>query len=87
MLLGRCWFDRVRTERVRECLANYHREWSDRLGVFREQPAHDWSSHGADAIHTLAMGLRETTKPRNDMIEPGRRLTPMLGGNVSRMAS
>ncbi len=64
MLLPRCWFDRVRTERARECLANYHREWNDKMSVFREQPAHDWASHCADAMRTLAMGLRETAKPR-----------------------
>ena len=64
MLLGRCWFDRARTEQARECLANYHRDWNHRMGVFRETPVHDWSSHCHDAMITLAMGLRETVKPR-----------------------
>jgi len=62
-LLGRCWFDRERTDRARECLANYHCDWNDRMGVFRETPVHDWSSDCADAMRTLAMGLRETAKP------------------------
>lgn len=74
MLLGRCWFDRGRTERMRECLANYHREWKDKMGVFRETPVHDWSSDCADAMRTLAMGLRETEKPRYpDYVSSGRR--------------
>ena len=72
MLLGRCWFDRVRTERSRECLANYHRDWNDRMGVFRETPVHDWSSHCADAMRTLAMGLRETAKPHYPEYVPKR---------------
>jgi hypothetical protein len=61
MLLPRCWFDRVRTERMRECLVHYHRDYNDRMGVFKDAPVHDWASHCADAVRTLAMGLREAT--------------------------
>jgi hypothetical protein len=71
MLLGRTWMDRAKTARLRECLANYHREFNDRLGVFRSEPVHDWSSHGADSLRTLAMGLKETAPPRP-------KLTPAL---------
>jgi hypothetical protein len=59
MLLPRCWMDRVRTERLRECMVYYHRDFNDRLGVFKDAPIHDWSSHCADAMRTLAMGLKE----------------------------
>lgn len=59
MLLPRCWFDLSRTDRLRDCLAHYHRDFNDRMGVFKEHPVHDWSSHAADAIRCLAMGLRE----------------------------
>jgi phage terminase large subunit len=60
MLLPRCWFDRERTERLRECLAHYHREFNDKMGVFKPEPKHDWSSHASDAVRTLAMGLKES---------------------------
>jgi hypothetical protein len=59
MLLPRCWMDRVRTERLRECMVYYHRDFNDRLGVFKDAPIHDWSSHCCDAVRTLAMGLKE----------------------------
>jgi hypothetical protein len=72
MLLGRTWFDRDRTGRGRECLAHYRRDFNDRMGIFRESPVHDWSSHGADAFRTLAMGLREATTPRTVSIVPTR---------------
>jgi hypothetical protein len=62
MLLGRCWFDRQRTERARECLAHYHRDFNDKMGVFRDAPVHDWSSHGADALRTLAMGIQDAAR-------------------------
>jgi phage terminase large subunit len=66
MLLPRCWFDAKRTERLRECLAHYHRDFNDRMGVFKDAPVHDWSSHAADAARTLAMGLREQQPGRLD---------------------
>jgi hypothetical protein len=62
MMLGRCWFDKQRTERARECLAHYHRDFNDRMGVFRDAPVHDWSSHCADAMRTLAMGLQDAAR-------------------------
>jgi len=59
MLLGRCWFDRERTGRGRECLVHYRRDFNDKMGIYKDAPVHDWSSHAADAMRTLAMGLRE----------------------------
>lgn len=60
MLLGRCWFDKLKTARLRECMAHYHRDFNHKMAVFKDAPIHDWSSHAADAARTLAMGLRET---------------------------
>jgi hypothetical protein len=62
MLLSRCWFDRARTERARECLAHYHRDFNDKMGVFRDAPIHDWSSHCADSLRTLAMGIQDAVR-------------------------
>ena len=70
MLLPRCWFDAKRTERLRECLVHYHRDFNDRMGVFKDAPVHDWSSHAADAVRTLAMGLKEQQpQPLDGIIE------------------
>lgn len=41
----------------RVCL--YRREYIEINGVYREKPIHDWSSHAADALGTLAMGRRK----------------------------
>lgn len=64
LMLGRCWLDEKRTTRLRECMTHYHRDYNDRLGVFKDTPVHDWSSHCADAMRTLAMGLREARPER-----------------------
>jgi len=48
---------RVRTagvSRLIDCLDNYRKEWDPRMGVYRDQPRHDWASHGAKAFETLA---------------------------------
>ena len=54
-LLARCWFDEKNTEAGRDALAHYRRAYNDRLGEFKPEPVHDWSSHGADAFRGLAV--------------------------------
>lgn len=53
-LLARCWFDRSRTEKGRNALASYHKEYDEDRKEFKQKPEHDWSSHGADAFRTGA---------------------------------
>lgn len=78
MLLARCWFDRERTARGRECLAHYRRDFNDRMGVFKDAPVHNWASHGADGFRTLAMGLVETAKV---VLPSVKRLVPARQGS------
>lgn len=69
-ILPRSWIDSAKCARGIEALRNYRREWDDRLGAFRPRPLHDWASHGADALRTAAMGLREDTgKSRQALAE------------------
>ena len=49
------WFDKLRCARGLDCLAAYHREWDSKRAVFKGTPAHDWSSHAADAFRTSAV--------------------------------
>ena len=55
MLLPRCWMDKAKTERLRDCAVYYHADYNDRMGVFKTEPVHDWSSHAVDALATLAL--------------------------------
>jgi phage terminase large subunit len=64
MLMGRCWFDRDKTVRGRECLAHYRRDFNDKMGIYKDTPVHDWSSDSADSLRYMAMGLRETQPQR-----------------------
>lgn len=59
--LGQCWFDKTKCARGLDALRSYHREWDDKRKMFKDQPKHDWTSHGADAFRYLAVGFRPLT--------------------------
>jgi hypothetical protein len=59
LALPRMWIDETRCHRGIECIGNYRREWNDKMGEFKPSPLHDWSSHGADSLRYLVVGLRE----------------------------
>lgn len=58
-LLDRCWFDEDKTKRGVECLWQYRRDWDERGKIWRNNPLHDWTSHGADAFRYFAAGWAE----------------------------
>lgn len=53
-LLERCVFDPEGCSTGIEALRHYRSDWDDRKGVLSLNPVHDWSSHGADSMRTLA---------------------------------
>jgi hypothetical protein len=57
-----CWIDSVRCEQLISCLENYRKQYDEKLDIYREQPVHDWSSHGADAMQTLALAMQQMQK-------------------------
>lgn len=61
VLLPRCWFDDGDgVSRLVEALTHYRAQWDEKGSRFRTSPVHDQYSHGADAMRTLAVGLRES---------------------------
>jgi phage terminase large subunit len=57
-LLPSMVFDAHRCERGVEALRLYRRAWDEKGQVFRPRPLHDHTSHFADALRYLAMGLK-----------------------------
>lgn len=53
------WFDAEKCEKGLECLWGYQHEWDDRNNCYKNNPLHDWTSHGADAFRTGAVGFRK----------------------------
>ena len=59
MVLPRCFIDVDNCGPLVNALRHYHRKFSDKERVYKIKPVHDWSSHAADAMRTLATGLNE----------------------------
>lgn len=59
-IFPRLWLDDVRAEHGVNCISSYQYEWDEKKGVFKSNPLHDWASHGADALQTLALGWHDT---------------------------
>ena len=60
-MLPRCWFH-VNTKQGLNAIRNYRKEFDEKRQVFYDKPLHDWSSHFADAMRYLAVGIDEGDK-------------------------
>jgi phage terminase large subunit len=69
-LLPKVWIDEEKCATGIEGLRQYTKErildeeGSDGEALFRDKPLHNWASHPADGLRTLAVGLREFRKHR-----------------------
>lgn len=52
--LPACWINEQDCHDGILCIDNYRKEWDQRRGVYKDTPLHDWASHGAKALETLA---------------------------------
>lgn len=85
----RCRFHVERCALGLECLRQYHREWDEDTKCFRDTPAHDWSSHGADAFRYLSLNwvIPKTTQadaPLMDRLLAGSPERQTFGYHVQR---
>ncbi len=59
------WIDKIKCEAFIERISLYRKEWNDKLGEFKNQPLHDWTSHAADMLRywatTKTFGFIPTT--------------------------
>lgn len=61
-IIGRCWFDKTKCKNGLHALREYHKDYDEKKKVFKSYPAHDWSSHFADAFRYFAVGFKEDEK-------------------------
>lgn len=50
-------FNEENTQRLIDCLSNYEKEFDDKMGKFKDNPVHDWSSHGVKSYQTMVLAL------------------------------
>lgn len=53
-----CWFDQDKCSDGIACLRHYRYGVDEQTGRRTKLPVHDWSSHGADAFRTFAVGFQ-----------------------------
>lgn len=70
-ILPKCAFDEAMCEQGIKCLENYRKEWNDKLGCWRDNPLHDWSSHGADAFRYFAIAVTKKKRSISTQSIPG----------------
>jgi len=66
--LATCLIDKTNCDGGMKRLDGYKKEWNEKLACWRDHPAHDDNSHGADALETGARGFEppRTTPRRNE---------------------
>jgi len=57
-IFPRLWIDKVKCKQFLRAIENYHKEYDEVAKVFKNTPKHDWSSHYADALRYLAVGIK-----------------------------
>lgn len=78
-LMSSCWWDGTKCNRGIQALKNYKKDWDEKNKVFRNNPKHDWASHGSDAFRGYAVsrkaalpGQREGFLQHNRLAMQGR---------------
>lgn len=59
-MIRKARFNRDKVEKLLNSLACYHRDFDQQKNVYKDQPVHDWSSHGADNMRYLSVGWVNT---------------------------
>lgn len=54
-MFSRLWVNEGKCGPWLDSMAQYRREWDDKRGMFKEDPLHDWTSHGADQFRYAAV--------------------------------
>lgn len=54
------WLDRVYVDKEKckewiKSMKNYGREWDEKRGMYKDEPLHNWASHGADVARYAAL--------------------------------
>lgn len=61
-ILASCWFDEKKCQRGISALEGYRSEYDEEKRILSNRPFRDWTTHGADAFRTFAVGYSLTEK-------------------------
>jgi hypothetical protein len=71
-MFARLYIDETLCKDFLEAIVQYRRQWFVKLGVYGNEPVHDWTSHGADMARYAAVAedLMTNDKPRRHTSTP-----------------
>ena len=64
-LFKKCYFHKSNCKVGLSCLREYHKSFNEKMGVFSDNPVHNWASHGADAYLTMAQVIENKIDDHN----------------------
>ncbi len=58
------WLDRLYTDKAKckewiRAMKNYSKEWDEKRGMYKDEPFHNWASHGADMSRYAALSEKK----------------------------
>ena len=53
--LNRLYVDKINCKEWIKAMKNYCREWDEKRGMYKDEPLHNWASHGADLARYAAL--------------------------------
>lgn len=82
--LPKVWFDEKKCAPLIKALENYRQEYDEKKKVYKGDALHDWSSHFADAMRYLCVGLPKCA-PATSAEELEKRYVDAMYGNQNNM--
>lgn len=68
LMWPRLYFNEPNCEQLISALRNYRKVWDEKLLKYKDEPLHDWASHGADMVRYLALIEQKLTN-EDEVIE------------------
>lgn len=68
LMFSRMWADKEKCKYWLDAISQYHYEWDDNRGAFKDTPYHDWTSHAADETRYAAVVENQMTNESDENI-------------------
>ena len=68
--LDRLLVDESKCKKWIKSMKNYCKEWDDKRGMYKDEPFHNWASHGADEWRYAAISEKKMTNEGFNLNRP-----------------
>lgn len=68
--LDRLLVDKEKCKKWLRAMKSYCREWDEKRGMYKDEPLHDWASHGADEWRYAAIAEKKMTNESQNLNRP-----------------